>query len=321
MSTSWKSTPGLAGDRARELRVELRLHEESGGLGPAEEGDDGRDVLRGRLGAGHRLDDGHHLQAVARREVEERPVERDEPPSWPPGRASGDVLVHGLDRDPEVLAALAEERRARGVEAGERVDHHVDRAQGAQGVGPEVRVDERLGADDPRGGEDRVHERPELEDPRLAGARGAREALGPRVEAEAHREDEARVGEPRDVARPRLVAVGVGAGREDEGHVEPVAGHAAREVVEGEHRRGDVPLARGAAAAGAGSRRRGEHDHEEGGGGPTTHAANVSIRVVGPPARARRRCLARARARVGRAVTDGRGRRCRAVTAFHTRAP
>ena len=87
-----------------------------------------------------------------------------------------------------------------------------------------------------------------------------------------------------DVARARLVVVRVGARRARTScTVEPVAGHAAREVVDREDGGGDAPLARRAAVARAGSGRRDEHDHEEGGGGPTNHAANVSIRVVSPP--------------------------------------
>ena len=73
----------------------------------------------------------------------------------------------------------------------------------------------------------------------------ARERLRPRVEVEPDREDQARVLEPDHVLGPRLVVVRVEPGREDQPHLEPVAGHAAREVVDREHGRGGV-AARGA---------------------------------------------------------------------------
>ena len=56
----------------------------------------------------------------------------------------------------------------------------------------------------------------------------------PRVEPEAHREDQARVGEAGHVLRPRLVVVRVEAGGEDEAHVEPVVRHAPGQVEDGE---------------------------------------------------------------------------------------
>ena len=130
-------------------------------------------------------------------------------------RLAAHVHVQRLDRAAQRARPLAVEGRPRRVEARERLHDHVDRALRAHRVGPEVRVDERLGPDHPGRRQDRVHQRPELEDARLARAGAARERLRPRVEPEPDREDEAGVREPDHVLRPRLVVVRVEPRRED----------------------------------------------------------------------------------------------------------
>ena len=60
-------------------------------------------------------------------------------------------------------------------------------------------VDERLAPDEPGRREYGIHEGPDLEHPRLARARVSRQVLRPAVEAQAHGEDQARVGEGGDV--------------------------------------------------------------------------------------------------------------------------
>ena len=193
-----------------------------------------------------------------------------------------------LDRALHRPAPLPVERSPLGIEAGERLHDHVHRALRAHGVGPEMGVDERLRADEPGRREDRVHERAELEDARLAGAGAAREARRPGVEPEPHREDEARVGEADHVLRPRLVVVGVEAGGEHETHVEAVVRHPLREVEDREDRgRHQAPRGR-AVRAGERAAPRPPPRPRRRRDGPTGRAARLS-HVVRPPAPQRRR--------------------------------
>ena len=276
---------GLAGEGGGDLRRHLRLREEGGPGRTAQLGHERRHVLRAGLGAGHRLHDARHLESVAGGKVEERAVEGDHAAARPRLRLARHLGVQRLDLSPQRVAALAVEGPALGVEAGECLHEDVHRALRARGVGPEVRVDERLRPDQAGRGEDRVHEGAELEDARLPGPGAPREPLGPGVEPEAHREDQARVGEADHVFRPRLVVVGVEAGGEDEPHVEPVAGHAACQVEDREDGRGyEAPFRRAVRAReGSEARSRGRHrsHHRRGAAEPPGRAAHPS-HVVRP---------------------------------------
>ncbi len=187
-----------------------------------------------------------------------------------------------LDRVPEGLAALPVEGAAAGIEPGERLDRHVDGPQRTDGIGPEVRVDHRLFPDHSARRQDRIHQRPDLEDARLARSGRARDALGPRVEPQADGEDETGVGEADDVAWTRLVVVRVETGLEDELHLQTVARDALGNVVEWEHRGGDLPLGTRRTVAGDTEGEQDEHERDM-----TAERLQPYAHVGDPPLKAR----------------------------------
>ena len=166
-------------------------------------------MLRGRLPVPrHRLHDADHLEAVTRGEVEERPVEGRQPPPRPRLRLAPHVHVYRLDRAPQ-RAPRSWINGAPGGSRPESASTITSTARCARTGSVQKWGSIASRADHPGRRQDRVHERAQLEDTRLARARAPREPLRPRVESQPDREDEAGVLEPDHVLRARLVVVRV----------------------------------------------------------------------------------------------------------------